>query len=262
MVDAEADQIAAALDQHGVAEGQPVDDLDLLGDVEPAAHRVGDAVEARERGLLLGLLERRVAPDYEPAPGRPPRPQRVDLGAVEHAAHDRAEPLRPVAELVEEQQVLGAARVRHHALDGRLVLVEELLDGPDELLGDALVLVIGEHGHGAEQPQRAPRDSQRDAHELLLILLGDEAAPRLHEPAVMDVLGPLEGLAGTRAELPLEEIPEGLLEHVADSRKIALLDPADLDLSRAPLGVLASAVDGCPHAGIRPGSSRSWTAPE
>src|SRR5437016_1406669 len=146
MVDPEGDQIAAALDQHGVAEGQPVDDLDLLGYVEAAAHRVGDAVEARERGLLLGLLEGRVAPD--------------------------------------------------------------------------------------DQPQRAPRDSQRDAHELLLILLGDEAAPRLHEPAVMDVLGPLEGLARTRTELPLEEIPEGLLEDVADTREIALLDPADLDLGR------------------------------
>src|SRR5262249_17465695 len=145
----------------------------------------------------------------------------------------------------------------HHALDGGLVLLEEVLDGADQLLADALVLVIREHGNGAEQTERAPRHAERDAHQLLLVLLGHEAAPRLDQPAVVDVLGALERLARTGAELPLEEVAERLLEHVADAREIALLDPADLDLGRASLGVLADAVDGCPHAGRPARSSRS-----
>jgi hypothetical protein len=58
VVDGEAHQLAPALEQERVAQGQPVDDLDLLADVHAPAHRVGDAVEAGQGGLLLGLLQR------------------------------------------------------------------------------------------------------------------------------------------------------------------------------------------------------------
>src|SRR5205823_3042700 len=79
-------------------------------------------------------------------------------------------------------------------------------------------------------------------------LLGDEATPRLHEPAVVDVLRAAERLARPGAELALEEVAEGLLEDVADLREVTLADAADLDLGQAPLRIEPGAIDGGPHA--------------
>jgi hypothetical protein len=118
---------------------------------------------------------------------------------------------------VVEQQVLGAARIRHRALQRHLVLVEELLDGADELLADGLVLVVREHGDGSEDPHRPPVHCEDGADDLGAVFLRDEAAPGLHEPAVVHVLRAAEGLPRPRAELPLEEVREGLLDDVADA---------------------------------------------
>src|SRR5262249_9008550 len=78
--------------------------------------------------------------------------------------------------------------------------------------------------------------------DLRLILLGDEAAPRLHEPPVMDILGAAEGLARTRAELPFEEIGEGLLDDVAGLGEITLANATDLNLRPAALRIDPAAV--------------------
>ena len=93
-----------------------------------------------------------------------------------------------------------------------------------------LVLVVRQHGHRSQQSERAPGRRERGAHDLAVVLLGDEAAPRLHEPAVVYVLGAAEDLAGARAQLALEEVAEALLEDVADAREIALADASDLNL--------------------------------
>src|SRR5207247_10247452 len=98
-----------------------------------------------------------------------------------------------------------------------------------------LVLVVRQHGHGTEQADRAPCDGERGADDLGIILLGHEAAPRLHQPAVVDVLRASEGLARPRAELPLEAVAERLLEDVLDPGEIALPNAPDLDLGQPPL---------------------------
>ena len=131
---------------------------------------------------------------------------------------------------MEDGQVLGAGRVAHGAVQRRLVLLEELLRGADELLGDRLVVIVRQHGHRSQQSERAPGRRERGAHELAAVFLGDEAAPRLHEPAVVHVLGAVEGLAGAGAELPLEEVSEALLEDVPDAREVALANASDLHL--------------------------------
>jgi hypothetical protein len=141
----------------------------------------------------------------------------------------------------------------------RLVLVEELLDRAQELLGDRLVVVVREHRHRAHETERAPRDGERGAHDLGRVLLGDEAAPRLHEPAVVHVLGAVERLAGPRPELTLEEVAEALLEGVLDLGEIALADPADLHLGQAALRVEACPIDGGPHEAPARSSSSVMT---
>ena len=125
--------------------------------------------------------------------------------------------------------MLGTVGERHDALERHLVLVEEGLGGPDELLGDLLVLVGRQHGYGTEQPERSPAHRDRDADDLALVLLGDEAPPRLHEPPVVHVLGAAEHLPWARAELALEEVAEGRLHDLAHTREVALLDPSNLD---------------------------------
>ena len=157
--------------------------------------------------------------------------------------------------------MLGAGWIGDHALQHDLVLVEEFLDRLDQLLADLLVLIVGEDGDRAQDPEGAPGHGQRGPDDLRLIFFGDEAAPRLHEPAVMDVLGPAERLAGTRAELPLEKIGEGLLDDVAGLGEIALADPANLNLGRAALRIDPDAVDRRPHADTPArSSSRVMTA--
>src|SRR5205807_1797659 len=127
--------------------------------------------------------------------------------------------------------------VRHAAVHRRLVLVEEILRRPDELLPDRLIVIVREHRDRPEDADAAPGDRERRAHDLRAVLLGDEAAPRLHEPAMMDVLRAAEGLARSRAQLPLEEIAEGLLHDVADLGEIALPHPSDLNLGKPALRV-------------------------
>ena len=58
-------------------------------------------------------------------------------------------------------------------------------------------------GEGHEHEHEAERE--RHAHDAPAVLLGHEAAPRLHEPAVVDVLSAAEGLPRSGAELPLED---------------------------------------------------------
>ena len=183
--------------------------------------------------------------------------------AIERPAHDRREELRPVAELVEEGEMLGARRIGRRA-PAAIVLFssEEALHRLDELLADPLVLVVGQDRDGTDQAHRAPGDGERHADEPAAVLLGHEAAPRLHEPAVMDVLRAAEGLTRSRAELTLEEVGEGLLENVAGSRQIPLADPPDLNLGGAPVRVEAWPVDRRPHADRPARSSSSVMTPE
>src|SRR5204862_195981 len=141
-----------------------------------------------------------------------------------------------------EQEVLGAGRIRDHTLQRRLVLLEELLDRQDELLADLLILIVGEDGHGAQEADGPPGHRQRGPHDLRLIFLGHEAAPGLHEPPVMNVLGAAEGLARTRAELPFEEIGEGLLDDVAGLGEVTLANATDLNLRRAAVRFTATMI--------------------
>src|SRR5881628_2836199 len=129
-------------------------------------------------------------------------------GPVDGAAHHGGERLGPVAELVEEEEVLRARRIGHAPVERRLVLLEEPLRRADELLTDRLILVVRQDCDGPEDPDRAPGDGERGAHDLRVVLLRDEAAPRLHEPAVVDVLSAAERLARPGAELALEEVAE------------------------------------------------------
>src|SRR2546425_10014352 len=77
---------------------------------------------------------------------------------------------------------------------------------------------------GPEDPDGAPCDGERSAHDLRVVLLGDEAAPGLHEPAVVDVLRATERLAGPGAELTLEEVAEGRSEeHTSELQSLAYL---------------------------------------
>jgi hypothetical protein len=160
--------------------------------------------------------------------------------------------------------VLGAVGIRREALERGLVLVEELLARGEELLADVLVLIVGQHRHRADDPDGAPHDREGRAHDLAVALLGHEAAPRLHEPAVVHVLGAAEDLTRPRAHLPLEEVAEGLLDDVADLGEVALADAADLDQRRAALRVEPGTIDGRPHdfSGTPASSSRSVITPE
>ena len=160
--------------------------------------------------------------------------------------------------------MLGAVRVRGDALQRRLVLVEEALAGGEELLADVLVLVVGEDGHRPHQPEGPPHDGEGCSHDLAVAFLGDEASPRLHEPAVVHVLGAVEDLPRARAHLALEEIAEGLLEDVTHLAEIALADAPDLDQGRAPLIVQSRPIHGGSHEGfgIPASSSSSVITPE
>src|SRR6266481_2580439 len=161
-------------------------------------------------------------------------------------------------------QVLGAVRVGREALERRLVLVEELLARGEQLLADVLVLVVGQHRDRADDPDGAPESRDGGPHDLAVALLGHEAAPRLHEPAVVHVLGAAEDLARAGADLPLEEIAEGLLDDVPHLGEVALADAADLDERRAALRVETGTIDGCPHdfSGTPASSSSSVITPE
>src|SRR2546423_974384 len=75
------------------------------------------------------------------------------------------------------------------------------------------------------------------------------------------LMSTVEGLARPRAELPLEEIAERLLEHVLHTREIALANAPDQDLGQATLRIQSRAIDRGPHeAPAR--SSRSVMIPE
>src|SRR6267143_3315066 len=115
---------------------------------------------------------------------------------------------------------------------------------------------------GAEDAHTAPGDGEGGADDLRVVLLGDEAAPRLHEPAVVDVLRPAERLTRAGAELTLEEVAEGLLHDVADLREVALADATDLDLGKTSLRVQPGAVDRGPHADKPARSSSRVITPE
>src|SRR6185503_6432664 len=188
----------------------------------------------------------------------------AQLLAVERLAGDDHQALRLVAVLLVEDQMLGTVGIGRQPLQRRLVLVEELLAGGEQLLADVLVLVVGQHRHRADHAHRAPHHRDGGAHDLAVALLGHEAAPRLHEPAMVDVLGPAEYLARPRADLALEEIAEGLLDDVADLGQIALADATDLDQGRATLRVEAGTIDGRPHdfSGTPASSSSSVITPE
>src|SRR5262247_4188307 len=99
---------------------------------------------------------------------------------LEGPAHDSRELFRLVAKLVEQGEVLGAGRVGHQPLQSGAVLLEECLDGADELLADALVLMVREDGHGADQADGAPCDGQGHPEQPPALLLGHETSPRLH----------------------------------------------------------------------------------
>jgi hypothetical protein len=133
-----------------------------------------------------------------------------------------------------------------------------------KLLADVLVLVVGEDRDGADESQRAPHHRHRGTHDLAVAFLGDEATPWLHQPAVVDVLGPAEDLARARAHLALEEVAERLLDDIAHLGQIALAHAPDLDEGRAPLGVEPRPVHRRPHAcsGSPASSSMSVMTPE
>src|SRR5712692_6585664 len=262
----EADDLAPLLEQERVAQGEAVDDLDFLAQVHTAPEGIGHAADLLHGLLLLGLLERRVAADRQPRLGVPGGVD--DLTPVEQLAGDDHEPLGPVAELLIEDQVLGAVGIRAHSLQRGLVLVEKLLARRQQLLADVLVLVVGEHRHRPHQPDRPPHHGHGGADDLAVALFGDEATPRLHEPAMVDVLGAAEDLPGARADLALEEVAEGLLHHVAHLAEVALADAPDLDEWRATLRIETRPVDRGPHAfSGRPASSSSsvmtpeWSRP-
>src|SRR5262249_20857022 len=145
---------------------------------------------------------------------------------------------------------------RHRALQRRLVLVEEFLRRADQLLADRLVLVVREHGHWPEQPDRAPRDGQRGADDLRVVLFRHEAAPGLHQPAVVNVLRATECLARPGAELAFEEIAEGLLEDVLHARQVALAHAPNLNFRKSTLRIQARPIDGGPHEAPARSSSR------
>src|ERR1700737_3528581 len=264
VADREPDDLAALLEQERVAEGEPVDDLDLLGEIEPAPEAVGDAADLLHHLLLARLLERRVAAHRHARLERGPRRRRGGVGAVDRLAGCDQEPLRLVAELLVHDEMLGAVGVGREALQGGLVLVEELLARGEELLPDVLVLVVGQDRDRADDPDRPPHDRDGGAHDLAVAPLGHEPAPRLHEPAVVHVLGAAEDLSRPGAHLPLEEVAEGLLDDVAHLGEIALADAADLDERRAALRVEAGTIDGRPHdfSGTPASSSSSVITPE
>src|SRR5262249_9416282 len=151
--------------------------------VHAAPDRVGDSPELEHRGLLLRLLEGGVAAYAEPGA--------CDLGCVDNLAAikvlagDDDEALGPVAELLIENEVPGAVGIGGHTLKRRLVLVEELLARGEELLADVLILIVRQHGDGADQPERSPHDGDGGPDDLAVTLFGDEASPRLHQPAMM-----------------------------------------------------------------------------
>src|SRR5206468_11245360 len=147
-------------------------------------------------------------------------------------------------------------RIRDAAVERRLVLVEEVLRRADQLLADRLVVVVREHGDRPEHADRAPRHCERGTDDLRAVLFGDEAAPRLHEPAMMPVLRAAERLPGPRAQLALQEVAEGLLHDIADLREIALPHPTDLNFGEPALGVEPGAIDRGPHL-ERPAKSSS-----
>src|SRR5207253_7722719 len=95
----------------------------------------------------------------------------------------------------------------------------------------------------------------RRAEHLAIVARRDEAAPRLHQPAVVDILRSAEDLTRTRAELPLEVVAEGLLDHVADLGEIPLADAPDLDVRRAAFRIESCAVDRGPHVPLARSSS-------
>src|SRR5262249_110350 len=262
----EADDVAPLLEEQGVAEGEPVHDLDFLAQLHAGPDAVGDAAHPLHHRLLLRLLQRGVAAHGEAGLGRPRRLH--DLPAVERLARDHDQALGAIAELLVERDVLGAVRIGRHALEGRLVLLEEALAGGEELLADVLVLVVGQYGHGSNPPHRAPAHRERRAHDLAVALLGDEAPPRLHEPAVVDVLRAAEDLARPRPHLALEEIAEGLLDDVAHLGEVALAHATDLDERGTSLTVEARPVHCRPHDSLgSPASSSSsvmtpeWSSP-
>ena len=222
-----------------------------------------DSVRRRaEEPLLLPLLVRREALDLRHA-ARGLRGRRR-LAPLERPRGDRDESAGLEVELLVEDEVLGAVGEGHHPLQRHVVLVEEALRRPHELLGDLLVLVGRQDGHGTEQPERSPAHRDGDADDLALVLLGDEAPPRLHEPAVVHVLGAPEHLPRPGAQLALEEVAEGRLDDLAHPREVALLDPPDLD-HRAASDSLRGRVTGpradSPQAATRGASTRWWRGP-
>src|SRR6266481_3148200 len=264
--DGEADDLPALLQQQGIAERQPVDDFDFLAEVHAAPDAVGDPSNPEHGGLLPRLFERGVAAHAEARPGRSRRLD--DLPPVHRLGGDHHEALGLVAELLVHGDVLRAVRVGRHPLERRLVLAEESLAGREELLADVLVLVVGQDGDGSDKPDGAPHDRQRRPDDLAVALLGDEASPRLHEPAMMHVLRAAEHLARPRPHLALEEIAEGLLDDVAHLGKVALAHAPDLDQRRASLVVESRPVHGRPHDWVEsPASSSSsvitpeWSRP-
>ena len=154
VVDGEADHLAALLQQHGVAEGETVHDLDLLAHVEPTRDAVGDPMQLEDGRLLLRLLQRRVPPHRQPRLDRLHRLH--DLAPVERLGGDGHEAAGPEAEALVEAQVLGAVRVGGEPLQRRLVLVKEGLARGHELLPDVLILVVGQHRHRPHEPERRP----------------------------------------------------------------------------------------------------------
>src|SRR4029077_17252434 len=105
----------------------------------PAPKAVGVAPAFLHPLLLARLLERRVAAHRQARLERGPGRRGGRVGPGERLAGDDLEPLRLVAELLVEDQVLGAVRVGREALERRLVLVEELLARGEQLLADVLV---------------------------------------------------------------------------------------------------------------------------
>src|SRR2546422_2537397 len=101
------------------------------------------------------------------------------------------------------------------------------------MLGDLLCLVRGEDGDRPEQSHASPPPRDRRPDDLGVVLLGDVAAPGLHEPPVVHVLRAPEDLPGAGAELPLVEVGEGRLDDLTDAREVPLANPPNLD--HAPL---------------------------
>src|SRR5215469_141062 len=156
----------------------------------------------------------------------------------------------------------GEARLGRPRRLHDLPAVERLARDHDEALGTIAELLVEHDVLRAVGIRRHALEGR--AHDLAIALLGHEAAPWLHEPAVMDILRAAEDLTRSRAHLALEEVAERLLDDVAHLGEVALAHATDLDEWGTSLAVQSRPVHCRPHdwLGSPASSSSSVITPE